>query len=145
MQLNGMRLSHLSGLHCINYKMDTYSMACCSNLAITNRCVKYFVILFIILYAPVPLFDVVQRLDKRIKQLQESELTLDDMDSVDTNYVLEERYVVTGPAWAGVLPFPVFPPLSIHFLIFCSFYFSPFSHSIYLFSFFCLSLLFLPV
>jgi len=26
--------------------------------------------------------------------LQESELTLDDMDSEDTNFVLEEKYVI---------------------------------------------------
>ena len=38
---------------------------------------------------------VVQKLSKRIQQLQESELTLDDMDSADTNFVLEEKCVVT--------------------------------------------------
>jgi len=36
----------------------------------------------------------VQKLSNRIKKLQESELTLEDMDSEDTNYVLEEKYVI---------------------------------------------------
>ena len=42
-----------------------------------------------------------------------------------------------GPAWGRGTPFPVFfPPLSIHFLIFCSFLLFPFSfsRSLYLFS-----------
>jgi len=36
----------------------------------------------------------VQRLSSRIKKLQESELTLDDMESEDSNFVLEEKCVV---------------------------------------------------
>jgi len=39
------------------------------------------------------LFAVVQKLNKRIRKLQASELTLEDMDSEDTNYILEDRYV----------------------------------------------------
>ena len=37
----------------------------------------------------------IQRLNRKIKKLQETELTLEDMDSEDTNYVLEEQYVVS--------------------------------------------------
>ena len=36
---------------------------------------------------------IVQRLNKKIKKLQESELTLKDMDSEDTNYILEDKCV----------------------------------------------------
>ena len=39
------------------------------------------------------LLDVAQKLSRRIKKLQETELSLDDMDSADTNFVLEERCV----------------------------------------------------
>ena len=35
---------------------------------------------------------VVQKLSNKIKKLQESELTLEDMDSDDTSYILEEKY-----------------------------------------------------
>ena len=40
------------------------------------------------------LFGAVQKLSNRIKKLQESELTLEDMDSEYTNYVLEEKCVI---------------------------------------------------
>ena len=40
--------------------------------------------------------DVVQKLSNRIKKLQESELTLEDMDSEDTNFVLEEKCVINN-------------------------------------------------
>jgi len=54
---------------------------------------KCFTSLFYVLRNCVCLF-VIQRLSNRIKKLQESELTLDDMDSEDTNYVLEEKCVI---------------------------------------------------
>ena len=36
-----------------------------------------------------------QKLSERIKKLQESELTLEEMESEDTNFVLEEKYVIS--------------------------------------------------
>lgn len=39
------------------------------------------------------MFIVDQKLNNRIRKLQESELTLEDMDSEDSNYILEDRHV----------------------------------------------------
>ena len=47
----------------------------------------------------------VQKLSDRIKKLQESELTLDDMDSEDTNYVLEEKCVITNTCKLHITPY----------------------------------------
>ena len=48
--------------------------------------------------------------------------------------------ILSHPAWARGTPFPLLPPLSIHFLIFCSFFTFSFSRLLY----FCPSLSFLP-
>ena len=43
-----------------------------------------------------------------------------------TNHCIPNSPSTWSPAWPGASPFPLFPSLSIHFLIFCSFYFSLF-------------------